>query len=205
MTEFTFIRHCQSVMNIAPDIICGQNIDILPTDQGRQQAELLGKYLAHIKYDADQVYSSPAVRAQETGRIALNATAISQSINIDNRLLEQSYGKFENQPLSIIMEPTFFTKHRLGDLDGKVPTGESIADVQDRMMDFLMDKHVEHGDSNILVFSHAIAISSLVGRIRNSTRDEVYELPLPNTSLTRVSVDSGKPRIDFTGLTPKIS
>ena len=205
MTEFTFIRHCQSAMNITPDIICGQNNEIEPTDQGRVQADTLGKYLAHINYSPDHIYSSAAVRARETGRIALQAAAISQHMEIDNRLLELSYGVFENQPLIAITDPKAFAKYRLGDLDGKVPDGESIIDVQNRMMDFLMEKHTEHTDGKILVFSHALAISSLIGKIRNSTRDEVIDLPLPNTSLTQITIDSNGPKVDFAGRIPAIA
>lgn len=192
-------------MNLTPDIICGQNNKVAPTELGIEQSKALGEYLAAISYEPDEIYSSPAVRAQETGRIALEAAGLDQPVELDERLLEQSYGTLEGLDDSKIFTARGMRRYRFNELTGKAPRGESIRDVQARMLDFILDKEVEHGDSKILVFSHAMAISSLIGKIRNLTARETIDLPLPNTSLTQITVESGQPTIDFTGQLPAIA
>lgn len=205
MTEFIFIRHCQSSMNLTPDIICGQNNTITPTELGIQQSKTLGEYLADISYEPDEIYSSPAVRAHETGRIALDAAGIYQDINLDDRLLEQSYGSLEGLDSSKIFTARGMRRYRFDQLTGKAPRGESIRDVQDRMLDFILEKETEQPGGKILVFSHAMAISSLISKIRNLTARETIDLPLPNTSLTQITVESGRPTVDFTGQLPAVA
>lgn len=191
-------------MNLTPDIICGQNNTITPTELGTEQSKALGEYLATSGYQPDQIYSSPAVRAQETGRISLQTAGIEPAIDLDDRLLEQSYGALEGISKDLIFTARGIRRYRFNQLTGKAPRGESIRDVQARMMDFIMEKAIEHGDSKIIVFSHAMAISSLIGKIRRSEAEDILRLPLPNTSLTQLNVDSGQPTIDFVGKLPQL-
>ena len=59
------IRHGETVWNVASKLQGHANVAL--SDNGRRQAELLGKRLSGLKFD--QIYASDLARAYETARI----------------------------------------------------------------------------------------------------------------------------------------
>ena len=205
MTEFLFIRHGETEMNTRPDLIGGRSNHTPLTERGKKQAAKVGEYLlfssAYGKPAA--IYSSPAIRAVSTGLIVcaeagLDALPIVQ----DERLLEISQGMFEGMPRDGVYNEENRIRYHLDELDGKLPTGESVLDAQIRKRSFLDETHERHPDGLVIVFGHGLAIRSLAGQIQQLEKPAiVHGLKTNNVSLTRIDVVDHIPTVHFVGKT----
>jgi len=93
MKKLLLIRHGQSIRN-AGETVQGSDSDTRNTlsDKGRQQALALGRMLARQGILPAEVWSSPLVRARETGDIVLRAMSCSLPVHEDARLREMCKG-----------------------------------------------------------------------------------------------------------------
>lgn len=89
--HFYFVRHGETVWNVE-NKICGAT-DIELTELGHQQAIETGKKIVEMGIFADEILTSPLVRASETARHISEITNI--PMRIEPRLIEQNFGKYE--------------------------------------------------------------------------------------------------------------
>lgn len=138
-----YLRHGQTAWNKAGTI--QGRTDVPLSDVGREQAIEAAKELEGVQFDA--CYSSPACRAIETAKLALGDRDI--PIQLDDRLVEMSYGVFERT-------------HWLGEeyqkgrrmLALRFPGGESYLDVAHRAFSFLDEVKEQAMKGNVLVVCH---------------------------------------------------
>lgn len=200
MTEFLFGRHAESSHNLEqPHLICGRNNHIPLTPYGEQQARDLGAYLQQTNYVPDMIFSSGAVRADTTARLASLTAGYDMAITPDARLLEVSQGPYEGRPRDKVYSPEVVAAYNLTTLHGKLPGTESILDTQLRMLGFLDETHAAHPGSKILVFSHGLAIRSLVGKICGHTKPQILAAATPNASLTSIVITGTGPVVQYVG------
>lgn len=88
------VRHGESECNVQRRLY--GRTDCSLTEKGCRQAREVGEKLAgeHI----DLCISSPLIRAAETARLALAGRSV--RIELDDGLMEQDMGEFENRPSS---------------------------------------------------------------------------------------------------------
>lgn len=201
MTEFLFVRHGETEMNLQTHIVGGRSNHTPLTERGSRQAALLGEYLRQRSIMPDVVFSSGAVRTNETARIALEYAGLSLPIIEDERLLELGQGEYEGSLKSIAYAPENMQRYGIETMDGKFPGGESVPEVQDRKYLFLDEKHLFHPDNIVLVFGHGLAIRSLAGKIRGFTKQQILAEKTDNASITRIDVIDRTPRVHFVGKT----
>ena len=91
MGHIYFIRHGESQWNVE-DKICGAT-DVPLTEKGHEQAILTGKKFLELGYTADEILSSPLIRAADTARHISEITGI--PVRFEPRLIEQSFGIWE--------------------------------------------------------------------------------------------------------------
>src|SRR5690606_41429550 len=77
-------------MNADGNRYCGRT-DVVLTDKGIEQANVVKNQLKDIEFDA--IYSSPLIRAANTAEIASNGKKVTQ----DERLIEVDFGKWEGK------------------------------------------------------------------------------------------------------------
>lgn len=94
MDYFYFVRHGQTVWNVA-NKICGAT-DIELTEQGHEQAIQTGKEIIKQGIHIDEILYSPLIRAKETARHISEETGI--PMREEPRLKEQCFGKYEAAP-----------------------------------------------------------------------------------------------------------
>jgi probable phosphoglycerate mutase len=151
-----FVRHGESLANVARQF-SNQDHEKHPlTDKGRDQARLLAERLCDVKFDA--IYSSPLLRARQTAEI-LNA-ARGLEIRITPALAEHDAGNLEGRADEAAWQEyrelydRWILKH---EWDARMPNGESFAEMRARFVPFLGDltqKYAETG-ANILLVGHA--------------------------------------------------
>lgn len=189
--EFWLIRHAESSMNLQPHTINGRMNEIPLTEKGEQQAQLLGEYLATQSVDFYRVYTSPAIRTLMTARISLAATGfLNPDLVICNGLQEMDQGEWTGQVRTKVMLPSVRRRmHREG-INAKAPGGESMYEVAVRAGNELRDIVDTDGEQNVpkLVYTHGVAIRSVVGSICGWSRSDIYNAKTENTSITKVTL-----------------
>ena len=89
--HFYFVRHGETVWNVE-NKICGAT-DIELTELGHQQAIETGRKILEMEIYADEILTSPLVRASDTARHISEITGI--PMRVEPRLIEQNFGKYE--------------------------------------------------------------------------------------------------------------
>lgn len=137
------VRHGQTALN-AQDRICARVDDPL-NEIGRKQAEEAGKRLQGIAFAC--AYCSPLSRARETARIIARYTGVEPVI--DERLIEQDYGIFDQGPRK---DPVFQKAKR--NFVCRYPGGESMFDAAARVYAFLNEIKGKYAEDTVLLVTH---------------------------------------------------
>ncbi|MEA2537232.1 MAG: hypothetical protein QOF11_1466 [Chloroflexota bacterium] len=122
-----------------PEQHLGQRIDVGLSDEGRAQAEALGRRLAGVSFE--RIAVSPLVRARETAALIQAAVPGHPEVVVDPRLIEMDYGEWEGLTYEQIEERDGARRARW-EADPEsfaCPGGESGDDVADRARAFLLD------------------------------------------------------------------
>jgi broad specificity phosphatase PhoE len=200
MIDVYMIRHAESTANLTPDIICGQSSDIDLTALGVEQAYEIGLNLREVGILPDQVYVSPALRAQLTARYCLRAAGINLEPIIDERLHEVSQGHWEGHVRSEKYTRKVQQRAQKKGNDFKAPGGESINDVRKRAFDFL-DELVLNYDSKATVFAfgHGFITRAIAAALLGWTHQQTRDHHTPNTSVTLFHHDGKNWSVPFVG------
>ena len=200
MLSIYLIRHAESEGNVKHHLIGGQSNHYPLTERGQEQARLLGLRLGNERLTFDQIYSSTAVRTQQTCEIANRQASIDHSPILDERLLELSQGEWEGKIRADIYTPEQLSVVRSDPYDFRPPGGESQRDVEFRMYDWLREISSQYEQSerpvNIAAFSHGFAIKTLVRGLMQASPIMTYRTIIHNTSMTVLYREKGMWFID---------
>ena len=158
-TRFLLLRHAEAAGNAA-----GQTqgrIDHELTERGRRQAATVAASLA--PYRPVALYCSPLVRARSTA--AAVAAACGLEAVTDERLIEVDHGELDGLTGEQLRERhgPFLERWRdHGFSDLRFPGGESMGEAQKRMLEALDAFAERHGEADVLVVSHNLALKSLL-------------------------------------------
>lgn len=160
--------------------------DIPLNDEGRAMAEEAREEYKDVNFDV--VFCSPLVRAKETAEILLKGRNL--PINIDDRLMEMSFGEYEgiensfdipDCPINVLFfHPEEYTT--------PVKGAESIDDLIARTGDFLREKvepELEKG-KDVLIVGHGAMNSSIVSQVWNLPREKFWSAGIPNCKLMKL-------------------
>jgi len=122
-----------------PEQHLGQRIDIGLSDEGRAQADALGRRLAGVAFE--RIVTSPLRRARETAAILAAAAPRRPSPEMDDRLREMDYGSWEGLTYAQIeaADPAGRARWEREPAANTCPGGESGDDVAVRATAFLRD------------------------------------------------------------------
>ena len=118
-----------------PEQHLGQGIDMGLSAAGRAQARALAERIGDERFD--RIIASPLVRARQTAK----AVAAGRPVEIDRRLAEMDYGRWEGLTYEQIEAHDREYRRRWEATPGSLacPGGESGADVAERATSFLAD------------------------------------------------------------------
>lgn len=98
MTTLIIARHGNTFETSETARRVGAGTDIPLVEKGRDQARAIGRYLKENRLIPDVVYSSPLQRAQETAKIAVKESGVSNPVFTLDIFNEIDYGPDENKP-----------------------------------------------------------------------------------------------------------
>lgn len=120
--------------------------------EGEKASEILADspLLEHVQ----SIYSSPYVMSISTAKYL--ASKLELDINIDSLLGERKIGLLGNNKISQV------TEMQETNFDYKLSGGESLNEVKSRMLSFINKVLDNDKDKTVAVFTHNVAITSLV-------------------------------------------
>lgn len=191
MTRLIFIRHGQSLAN-QQNRFAGQT-DVPLTELGMAQAERAAEYiLKHEKID--KIYSSDLQRAHNTALPVSELTGI--PINDVKELREICAGIWEGRlanEIEIEYEQEFRT-WRKDYAHARLPGGESVQEVYERVVTFVKRIAKENDGLTLLFASHASPIRAVECNSRGFGWERMSEVSFVNNSA--ISIFEYEPNTD---------
>nr|ADI17974.1 fructose-2,6-bisphosphatase [uncultured Chloroflexi bacterium HF0200_09I09] len=189
MTRFLLFRHAEAEGNAA-----GQTqgrIDRQLTKYGRSQATDIEHALDPFTPVA--LYSSPASRARETAGVIEKEFGL--ELVVDERLHELDHGHLDGRTIEDIRQDhsDFIERWRDEDIaDLRFPGGETMGEVQRRMLAVLDEIAHRHDGADVAVVSHNLALKALLAHALGIALSAARRFELGLASLTVVERRSGE-------------
>ena len=156
------------------------------------QADVTAKYLKEQNLRPTAIYSSDLIRAYSTAESA--AELLGMPIAKDMGLREINAGEWEGQPFEFIADK--FDKsynvwlQNIG--RARCDGGESVAELQARIVSTITRIADKHKDEIIFIFTHATPIRVWAAHCMDKSLDEVKDIPwVTNASVTKVTYGNG--------------
>jgi len=181
-THLILIRHGETDWNVEGRYQ-GQ-ADPGLNERGRQQAKQLAEMLA--QNPPDLIYTSPLKRAYET------ASIIAQKLNIpvyvDPRLMEIHQGEWQTLLHTEIARryPDLWEQWHTDPWNTKIPGGETLQEVQNRVYAAIDDILRKHPGKRIGIVAHRIPLALLKIRYQGINPQLVRKIEMPNTFIEEI-------------------
>ncbi|KAK7315768.1 hypothetical protein VNO77_34341 [Canavalia gladiata] len=138
VTEVFLISHGECELNLAPDLVGGRCATAALTANGKRQARALAVFLKSQGVRFSAVYSSPLDRARSTAvSVCKEVNFSEEQIQSSDALAEISQGNWEGCLRSEIYTPEIQALIDRLQPDFTAPSGESLRQVEFRMIHFL--------------------------------------------------------------------
>jgi broad specificity phosphatase PhoE len=171
------LRHCESMGNVNPDIYATTPDNQIPlTDLGIKQAHQAGRELRElVKGGSVFFYYSPYVRTQQTFAI-LHEYFPQASFMEEPRLREQEWGNYQDPKLMPVL---FGEREKIGAFYYRFPSGESGADVYDRVstvIGTLIRDFRKRSFDNVILVTHGLFCRLFLTRWYHWTIEKFHAL-----------------------------
>ncbi len=188
MTRLIFVRHAESESNLNR-LFFGAKTNINITEHGRKQANKTAEYLRDTHIDI--AYSSNLVRVIQTIKPTVSGREI--PFIITKELREIDGGKFDGISWAEIGEkyPNELYIWKNDFANSKLPDGESVEQLQERIISFVEKIVDENRGKTVLVATHACPIRIIINKYLGKKRSEINSTPwVSNASVSIVDIDA---------------
>lgn len=188
-TRLYLVRHGQSEWNLHSKMQGVQDIDLTYT--GVKQAELLARRLKNEKIDC--IYSSNLKRAYITAQII--GKELGLDVQKSSEFREMSFGIWEGLTSKEINElyKDLYSLWKANPVKANIEKGETLEEVQKRMVKNTLKIVEENKGKNILIVSHGTSIKALILGLLEVDLSFYPKFRLDNTSLSIIDVkEDGK-------------
>ena len=191
MTTFHLLRHGEHTLQ--GKIVAGRTPGIGLSDRGRAEAEAAAARLATTPHNHGiaAIYASPLQRAQETAAIVAERLGLDAATHDD--LNEVDFGDWTGSTFTAIRETAHYPAWANRRSLAFIPGGETMRNVQRRIVETMLELHAVHPDAALVLVSHGDTIRSGLA----------FALGMPLDYLTRIEIATGSIssiRIDTTGI-----
>lgn len=160
------------------NIVSGQINDQL-TESGKLEAIEAGRSLAD--YDIDVVFCSDLERCQDTANIVMAGNNFSDDVELVlvQELRERSFGSLEGTPYPVVRKELPPKKYKLWNRDyfEAPPQGESLQDVEQRVIPFLKENAFPLVDDNktVLIVTHNDVVKTIIGHLKKAEETAIIK------------------------------
>jgi broad specificity phosphatase PhoE len=164
---------------------------VVLSDAGRRQSALLAERLAGAPLRA--VYSSPLERAQETA--APLAARLGLAVETEPALNEIDIGEWTGRGLDELRDEPLWQAFNLFRSGTRPPGGETMLEVQSRIVRFLDELRRRHPDEPVAAISHADILKSAVLYYLGMPLDLFLRIEIEPASVTVLELADWGPRL----------
>jgi len=189
MTTFALIRHASHAL--LGQTIVGRAPGVRLSPEGAGQAEALAERLRASSIRA--LYSSPLERARETA--ALIGARLRLEVQIADELNEIDFGDWTNRTLPDLHEIEDWRRFNSFRSGSRIPNGESMLEVQDRMLRLLERLCAEHGDQAVALVSHGDVIKATLAHCLGVPLDLFQRIEISPASVSVVRIERHGPAV----------
>lgn len=167
--NYYLLRHGHSLRQVKNLTNCWPEKEKFPlTEKGKKEILKQAKNLKTKKIDL--IFSSDLLRTKETAQIISKETGA--KIIFDKRLREFDVGVFNGKKPQLTWN---YLRRKKNYLKVKLLKGESLLDIQKRMYSFLKEVDDNYQEKNILVISHELPLTILIGTLNALPLEKVLE------------------------------
>ena len=199
-TSVIFLRHGQAASPEDQLYAAGDGPGLAA--EGHEHAEALARWLKGIHLDA--LYVSPTRRTRETAAPAAAAMDL-RPVEIAG-LRERGFGAWDGLAFDEVArrDPTGYGAWKADPVAFRPPAGESITDLQARVVSAVTGLLARHPGGLIAVVTHAGPIRVAVAHALEMPLNPYRGLTIPPGSATRVNYGtvSGQPNLIYLGVRP---
>ena len=190
MIKLILVRHGETVWN-KQRRIQGGGSDVELSEAGRKQAERLGLSLKEVEFSA--IYSSPLKRALDTAKPIADYHQL--GIQVDPDLKELEVGELEGVDIAEL--GTNFSRFLLrwqheGGWE-KMPGGESIDDLGDRVGAYLQRIIGKHKQEAVVVVSHFFVTVVIICKALGVPLTQMERIRVQNASVSIIDFRDRRP------------
>lgn len=172
MTTFLLIRHGAHLLG--GDLIAGRTPGVHLSPLGREQARRMAERVARLPVAA--IYASPADRTRET------ADLLAQTLNLPVQVLESldelDFGEWTGRSVAELRSAEGFARWNGFRSGTRMPGGETMLEIQARVVGEMLRLREQHGESCIALVSHGDVIRAALA----------WALGMPLDLLTRIEI-----------------
>jgi probable phosphomutase (TIGR03848 family) len=198
MMNLLLIRHAAN--DWVGERLAGWTPDVHLNEEGRAQAEALAKRLADAPLAA--LYSSPLERTLETAQPIAQAHGL--TIQIREALGESHYGDWTGKSLKELKDDKLWPVVQVYPAGARFPHGESLREVQTRMVIELDAIRDAHPGQTVAVVSHSDPIRLAVAHYAGLALDLFQRLTISPASVTAFGFTQFGPRLIFLNYTDSL-
>ena len=191
MTTILLIRHAVNDF-VKTGKLAGWTPGVYLNDEGKAQAEALGKRLAELPLA--QIYASPIERTMET------AAAIAQhhpqlKVEANAEIGEVRYGDWEGMAISDLQRRKMWSIVQEYPSRARFPNGETMRAVQSRIVNALESLVCRHQDEMIALVFHADLIKMALAHYLGMHLDVFQRIVISPASISTVHLGHSRPYI----------
>lgn len=194
MPAFFLVRH--GAHDLAGDVLVGRTIEIGLNPVGHAQAAALAQGFRETVIA--RVLSSPRRRARETAQPI--ADAVGLPLEIAAALDEHHAGDWSGQRFDTLAKDPAWHAWNIHRATACCPGGENMADLQERVLAFLIKLSAHHRGENLVLVSHAEPIRAALLAARGLPPDKFAQVDVPLASVHPHHIESQSKRSSLAGV-----
>jgi len=188
MTVFHLLRHGERASG---RVLAGRMPGIGLTERGRAELAAVADRMAGD--DIAAIYSSPLQRTRESAEIV--AARLGLPISFRDDLIELDFGEWTGKTFDEIRTdprwPPWNTRRSIS----AIPGGETMREVQRRVVEALLEIHQKHPDEAVVVVSHGDVIRAALLFALGMPLDFYNRIEVAQGSVSTVRIDAGGVRV----------
>jgi probable phosphomutase (TIGR03848 family) len=188
-TRIHLIRH--AAHNLLGQALAGRMEGVSLSAEGRRQSERLADYLAPRGLAA--IYSSPLRRALETAAPIAARTGL--DIEIVAGAIEFDFGAWTGKRMDTLETDPLWRRFNVFRSATSAPGGESMLEVQSRIVALMGELTMRHPDASVAVVSHGDVLRAAILHYLGMPLDLFLRIEISPASVSLVEIDEWGPRL----------
>ncbi|MDM8518805.1 MSMEG_4193 family putative phosphomutase [Anaerolineales bacterium HSG6] len=191
-TTILLIRHGENNWTETHKL-AGRTAGVYLNDYGKQQALALGERLSNSTLHT--IYASPLERTVETAE-AIAKHHAKLEIQLHPGIIEVDYGDWTGEPISKLAKKEAWSKVQFCPSGASFPEGETMYDMQARMVQVINRLVKKHGGETIAIVGHADLIKGALAHYLGVHFDLFQRIMISTASISTIRFHGVMPRVE---------